>query len=466
MEVTMLQIEAHLNQHPANTLEEQVILEGKLAALKTAVYYHRTLTPEVGIQAANTALANLSNSYYFYRTTAYFHGGGFLIMLGDLKKASDFLNEALTMSNQLSNPAARNLTIGNLGLLEFIAGNLNIAQDYFTELYNASRPTINRYGNIYANALTGLAAIYFEWNQLNTAFQYIKEGLHMAEQEGFLDRTLFCYQNYVYFLIACHKYKNANKILQQAKQYANHYNAPRFFTNRIEALSAQLYLYSGHLPQAIIWADTFAAEHEKQPIFLIESEHLLLARIRIAQQQYQEAITLLIQLLKLAEQQTRNRSVIVIKILLAKAYALTGDNMQAVAHLQHALNLAQPERYIRSFVDEGKPIQTLLQQMKTNNLQEESASYIQTVLHSFDPIHEQPTWQASSKNVNTVHLTKRELEVLTHLAQGSTYGESAIALTISKNTLSHHIKNIYRKLKVNNRLQAVSKAQKLNILPE
>ena len=467
LEITTQEIQEHLEQHPVASSEEQTILEGKLAALKTAVLQHRSLDPEAGLQAAEKALSSLPESYHFYRSTAYFHGGAFLIALGDLERAKAFLDKALTLSYRLNNPGARNLTLGNMGLLDFVSGNLKIAEQYYQELLLAAHPTATRYGSIYANAFTGLANINHEWNKLEIASKHIQEAIQIAEHEEFLDRLIYAYQASLNLAFAQKNHKQANTFLKKARQLITQYNAPPQIISQIEALTAKASLHFENLPHAISWANNFTIEIKNHIRFFKEDELLLLARIQIAQQQHSAAINLLSQLLNLAQRQSRNRSIIIIEILLAKAYSLTCEKTLASTHLQHALQLAEPEKFIRSFLDEGNPIQMLLTQeleeCQRSQQDNYSTTYLQLLLESFEQDRNQQTQSQKTSKTDAI-LTPRELDVLQELARGQTYTEIASTLTISKNTLSHHIKNIYRKLNVNNRVQAILKAQELNLL--
>ncbi|MCP4541035.1 MAG: response regulator transcription factor [Chloroflexi bacterium] len=129
------------------------------------------------------------------------------------------------------------------------------------------------------------------------------------------------------------------------------------------------------------------------------------------------------------------------------------------ALLTEALALAEPEGYVRAFVDLGEPMAALLREAATQGV---ATSYIRTLLSAFDaplpPAHipDQPLVEP---------LSERELDVMHHLVDGQTNQEIAQTLCISVNTVKTHLKNIYGKLGVSSRRQAAAEANKLGLVP-
>lgn len=182
-----------------------------------------------------------------------------------------------------------------------------------------------------------------------------------------------------------------------------------------------------------------------------------------------EAITLLTQLGQAAYQQGRFLSIVQLEILLAKAYYLQGDQLpRTLDHLRQALSLAEPEDYVRVFLDEEKPIRILLAQLRKDHSRYQSADEfsiecLQKLSDAFEAESVLSPLPAEAE-ISPVQLTPRELEVLQHLADGLAYAEIAAHLVITENTLKYHIKNIYGKLNVNNRMQAVTAAKDLGMI--
>ncbi len=148
----------------------------------------------------------------------------------------------------------------------------------------------------------------------------------------------------------------------------------------------------------------------------------------------------------------------VIDIQALRALALS-DPDAALDALQQALNLAEPEGYVRLFLDLGEPMQALLKRVAARGI---APRYVSRLLAAFDPSR-----QVASKTPQPLiePLTDRELEVLHLLAEDLSNREIGERLFISLPTVKSHTRNIYGKLGVNDREEAVTRGQALGILP-
>jgi LuxR family maltose regulon positive regulatory protein len=120
--------------------------------------------------------------------------------------------------------------------------------------------------------------------------------------------------------------------------------------------------------------------------------------------------------------------------------------------LARALSIAEPEGYVRVFVDEGPPLAPVLRQV-------DRSPHVERLLAHF-PAAPAP----AGAGVLTEPLTEREVEVLRLLEKGLTYAEIAEQLVVSINTVRYHIKEVYGKLGVSRRAHAVERAQELGLL--
>ena len=194
-------------------------------------------------------------------------------------------------------------------------------------------------------------------------------------------------------------------------------------------------------------------------------EYVVLARILIAQERLGEATDLLQRLLEAAEAGERTTRVIEILNLQALAFQAEGDMPRAVTALERAVILAEPEGFLRIFVDEGPPMAHLLYKAATRGIAPE---YARRLLAAFPVTKQEQTDSAETqapKSDLIEQLSKREVEVLQLIAEGLTNPEIASRLFLSLNTVKAHTRNIYGKLGVNNRTQAVSRARALGVLP-
>ena len=152
----------------------------------------------------------------------------------------------------------------------------------------------------------------------------------------------------------------------------------------------------------------------------------------------------------------------VVEIAIAKTLLeqAEGKKVEAIETLKGALRTAAPTGLLRIFVDEGEPIQSFLEEIKPQLADEALIVYSNRLLETFSC----GLAKAELRKAHEVRLSERELEVLRFLARGLSYEETGQQLFLSLNTVQFHVKNIYRKLLVNKRVQAIEKAREMNLI--
>jgi len=232
----------------------------------------------------------------------------------------------------------------------------------------------------------------------------------------------------------------------------------------IAALRARIWLQQGRPLEALSWAREQGLSLEDDLSYLREFEHLTLARLLLAQAKRDradhtllEAVSLLERLLQAAQSGGRTGSVIEILVLQALAHQVHGDLSAALVPLERALILAEPEGYLRVFVDEGPPMAALLKQAAKHKT---GLSFV----HRLETALGQPERHTPVEQGGGDPLSERELEVLRRLSSELSGPELARALGVSLNTLRTHTKNIYSKLGVSSRLTALRRARDLELL--
>jgi LuxR family maltose regulon positive regulatory protein len=189
------------------------------------------------------------------------------------------------------------------------------------------------------------------------------------------------------------------------------------------------------------------------------------ARVHLARGDTRAALAVLEPLRRQAE--TRNLPDQRLKVMVLQALALhmDGQEDQAVHLLGAALVLAEPGGFIRTFVDEGPPMARLLYETVTRGT---ASNYARQLLEAFpiaEPKPSAPSALHGPSSALVEPLSERELEVLALLAQGLTNREIASRLFLALNTVKAHTRNIYGKLDVHSRTQAVATARGLGLLP-
>jgi len=252
----------------------------------------------------------------------------------------------------------------------------------------------------------------------------------------------------------------------------------------ITALKTRVWVAQGRLAEALSWARERDLSVDDELSYLREFEHITLARVLIAKASspiaqfkgdrvdgsIHEAMGLVERLLKAAEEGGRMGSVIEILVLQALAHEVQDDTSSALVSLERALTLAEPEGYVRIFVDEGPPMALLLHEVlsRAEALNRGIApDYVRQLLEAFpdaEPEQADSVKRKAPGSELVEPLSEREIDVLQLIAVGYKYQDIAEQLVISLNTVRHHTKNIYGKLEVNNRTQAIKKANDLNLL--
>ena len=236
----------------------------------------------------------------------------------------------------------------------------------------------------------------------------------------------------------------------------------------VSALKMRVWIAQGKLTAALGWEREQGLSVADDLSFLRQFEHITLARLRLAQYKQGgndhamlEAMALLNRLLKAAEEGRWLTSMIEILLLQAVAHQAQDNLPLARVPLARALTLAEPEGYVRIFVDEGLPMVRLLQKM--NGEKAVMKRYCHTLLTAFAA---QAETQPSSPNPQPLvdPLSERELEILALIAAGLKNKEIAEQLVISVNTVLYHNKNIYSKLGVNKRALAIAQAKEIGLI--
>jgi LuxR family maltose regulon positive regulatory protein len=229
----------------------------------------------------------------------------------------------------------------------------------------------------------------------------------------------------------------------------------------VPATTARVWIRQGRAADALAWARTEGLSTDDELSYLHEYEHVTLARALLAQHQVDgsldQATRLLDRLLDAADAGDRRGSTIEILVLQALAQGLRGDVPAALVPLARALTLAEPEGYVRVFVDEGAPMTALLEAAVEHPL---SRAYVERLLAaSGKPVEPGPKAQGLVDP-----LSVRELDVLRLLGGDLGGPEIADELVVSLNTVRTHTKNIYAKLGVTNRRAAVRRGEELGLM--
>jgi LuxR family maltose regulon positive regulatory protein len=302
-----------------------------------------------------------------------------------------------------------------------------------------------------------LGNLLYEQNDLNNAQEHIQEAIAVAKPWGYLEAFVPGFTGMARLRVAQGDLVGAFAALDELAEHGK--RNPIMVMPAVESFRARLWVETGQVNDAIQWAQDNDLSSDGEVSILRLDEYIILVRVLIAQDQLDQAADLLSRMLDIAEKAKWGGKVIQILVLQALALQVKGEKDLALSSLERALILAEPEGYLRTFVDEGEPMATLLRQAKSRNFPTE---YVGKLLGEFDP--DAFKKQSSPTQALLEPLSERELEVLRLLKTDLSGPEIAGELSIALTTMRFHTRNIYRKLNVNNRRGAISKAEKLKLI--
>lgn len=317
----------------------------------------------------------------------------------------------------------------------------------------------------------GLGELLREWNDLDAAEGYLAQGKELVKGLKVVEAEIVT-RGYM-VLARLHQARGeSTRALETLDAFAQMAHQCHFVSRlmaRGAAMRAQVELARGNIAAAIRWADDSGLSTGDELSYPRELEYLTLARVRIAQAREHPAdsylsdtVVLLDRLLEDAEAKMRVSSVLEILILRALALQAQGNHAESMTSLGRALTLAEPQGYIRLFIDEGAPMEYLLSQAHGRGI---APDYTATLLKAFDKqaraSHNLPAQKPGSL---VEPFTEREREVLQLLLDGASNREIASHLVLSVNTVKKHVYNICGKLGVQNRAQAIAKARTFILL--
>lgn len=381
---------------------------------------------------------------------------------GDLEAAHRSLADAMTGFRMAGN--LHFALSGTYGLadIRITQGRLRAAFNTYERALQLAREQGESLIRGTADLYLGLSELYRERGDLETAAQHLQQSEELGERAALQDWPYRLRRAQARRAADQGDLDRAIELLDEAERL--YYRTPVPNARPLAALKARVWIAQGRLDEAFAWARERGLSADDDLSYLREFEHITLAKALIAHYQrdraersIDEAMGLLERLLHAAEEGERMGSVIEILLVQALALQAQGEGAAALTPLARALTLAEPEGYIRIFVDEGPPMATLLRAAAKDGVAPDYVRRLQMALG--EPHGKTPVNQRLIEP-----LSERELDVLRLLATELSGPEIARELIVSLNTMRTHTKNIYSKLGVNNRRSAVRRAEELGLL--
>jgi LuxR family maltose regulon positive regulatory protein len=441
---------------------------GMLAAVQSTLTGVRHQFPET-LMLSRQALELLPEEAVSWRCMAAINLGVTCAYIGEVHEAVEVLSYAMDLSQEIGSSFAMLSAFWHLSSLQTAQLTLRAAKNTCQQLEHAAQmPGLQRFPISGYIALL-LGEINMERNALDAAEPYLLESAEQINPESFPVTLLRAY-------VALSRLKTLQGDAEGAEHYwqlAEQLERMSKLQGRSASLSifrARRWLEQGNLEAVEGWAAENRLGLDDEFGYHREDYYLMLARLNIARQDnVDKALYLLERMVKRAEASQRNGSLIRALILQAVALHTLNDGQKAVESLARALSLAEPEQPIRVFADEGQPIALLLDKILDMQRRGQLAS-------SISPQYVADLRAALGKRSEPIAaprrtikrlpdaLSVRELEVLRLLADGLESNEIAERLVIAVDTARKHIKNIYSKLDVHSRWDAIKHAEEYHLL--
>lgn len=356
-----------------------------------------------------------------------------------------------------------------LGLTERDAGNLKLAHDHYSSATRRARDTLGP--GSYAEALVAIfeAEVLFEWNDIDGAERILQSYRQVIEECGLIVHEMACKLLSARIAEARGRPDEALAGLERAERQGLKTRYRRLFAmalhervrlllERGDVTAARLVLKSRGITET--W---LASEAAARPAS--DAEHMAHARLMTADGHPEQALRVLVRLAERVQKDGRNRRLCQIRALMAVASHAAGDGLATLDSIAVAVRLAAPGRLLRALADEGAAMRGVLDfaiprlsQLQPGGLHAGLVADVLAVIGASDePLKGGETARRPGA------LSGREFEVARHLCGGLSNRDLAVELAMSPDTVKWHLKNIFGKLGVSNRTEAVLRLQQLGL---
>jgi LuxR family maltose regulon positive regulatory protein len=319
-----------------------------------------------------------------------------------------------------------------------------------------------------ADMYVGMSALHYEYNDLETATQHLLTSQSLGELAGLPQNPYRWRAALARIRQAQGDLDGALQLLEEAERVYDGNFSPN--VRPVATRKTRVWISQGRLDEALCWTREQGLTVENEPGYLREFDHITLARVLLACHQSDHAdgsiaeiVMLLERLLKAAQEGGRKGSGIEILLLQALAYHAQGDLPAALLALQHALALAEPQGYVRMFLDEGLRMMQLLREASAREIIPEYTDKLLTAFEA-EPWRSEDKPDLSHPQPLITLLSERELDVLHLIALGLSNQEIGRRLFLALDTVKGHNRRIFNKLQVQRRTEAIARARELGLI--
>jgi LuxR family transcriptional regulator, maltose regulon positive regulatory protein len=430
---------------------------GEVAALKALVYSFKGMVDETIVQAEE-ALKYITDADVGIRGLVSMSLGQAHRFNGNDEASAKAYREAIELGLQSDNLYTAIDSMSDLGVVLMRRGKLREANEMFRR---AQQVLIDR--NATHLPVAGAVAtiwpeILYEMNDPETSLNLARRGLELGRQGAKTDLILNGHRSLgsAYWMMG--RWDEAIEENRRSAEVSESYGL--IHTTRVtEARIAHIEFTRGNLKAAQEWAARYRPDPDL-PGFSREVSELMLARVCVASGDPGSALAILEPLEQPARTGGRIRSVMPILNLQALAHHALGDQRTALIKLGESLGYAAPEGFISLFLNEGQAMAALLRVAVAQGIQ---TSFASELLEQFGA-RDAASSSGSGEDELIEPLSDREQAVLRLMCAGLSAPEIASELYVAASTVRTHLKNIYRKLDVHSRDQAIAKAREISLV--
>jgi len=467
MEQAVTRLEAVASSLPVNEVGEHPEIQGHIAAIR-AYLVRETGDFDATITLSRQALRYLGDQDVLLRAMVTFNLALACYLDGDFESAAPLMTEIVNKGQSDQLVANTLSTIYTYTQLLRAQGGLEKAM----QLCHEGLALVEQRGwhNFPAVGFlhVALGDLLRERNELSAAAKYLTSGIKLG-QEGAHPHIIIVGNIFLSWLRQAEDDSvGSYQAIQSAVQLIEQWQISRFWPiPPAAAYRTRIWIAQGELVAAEEWASATGLNAEDASFtYLNEVDLITLARLRIAQGDLETAVSLLHHLQEAAAAAGRNGSLIEILILQAITFTAQQHSEKSLQALEQALTLAEPQGYMRVFLDEGEPLRLLLlayREQLPGSVEAKTRlfAYINRLLAAFSlPGSPQPPQLDPLLDP----LSDRELEVLRLVAAGASNRDIAQTLFVAIPTVKKHVSNIMSKLNASSRTQAVAEARTLGLL--
>ncbi len=439
---------------------------GRVEAVRSMWLLFNRQTTEA-IKLARQSIEKLPEDDLFFRQIAAWNLSALLFIRGESEEGASMLEEVARVSLASNNLLATIIALCRLGAYQMQQGNLKRAQDYFERALHTKPAGQATPLPAACEALLGLGKVSWERYELEAARAYLHEGIELSKRWREIS-DLDSYATLALVNLSTGDEAGALEMIERAKKLANKTVTTDTDNRYVGSQKALLFLRRGNLDAVENWASERDLAKFLLEVKLVETgnlgvdvilryELIVYARYLIVKKRYEEALNLLEKILPLLKRLGHQLKIYEIQVLSSIGLYRKGEIEKAISGINPVLTAAEREGFRRVFLDEGELVYDLLNECMARGSVSPFARGLVNTLKSKREGRQLPRVSDLPEP-----LSEREIEVLRLLNSDLSPQEIAEYLHIALSTLRTHIRNIYGKLGVHSRFEAVSKGKDLD----